>query len=120
MAEVKNSFLKSKMNKDLDSRLLPNGEYRDAVNIQVIKSESEDVGALENVLGNENVGNFVNAIPSGVSLQGDLFCVGHFVDQNSGDVYLFFTDYVNSNDSVRYQPSANNFIFKCFNFILIL
>ena len=112
MAEVKNSFLKSKMNKDLDSRLLPNGEYRDAVNIQVIKSESEDVGALENVLGNENVGNFVNAIPSGVSLQGDLFCVGHFVDQNSGDVYLFFTDYVNSNDSVRYQPSANNFIFK--------
>ena len=112
MAEVKNSFLKSKMNKDLDSRLLPNGEYRDAVNIQVIKSESEDVGALENVLGNENVGNFVDSIPSDIELQGDLFCVGHFVDQNSGDVYLFFTDYINGNDSVRYQPDANNFIFK--------
>ena len=39
MAEVKISFLKSKMNKDLDSRLVPNGEYRDAVNVQVIKSE---------------------------------------------------------------------------------
>lgn len=115
MAEVKNSFLKSKMNKDLDSRLLPNGEYRDAVNIQVIKSESEDVGALENVLGNHSVGDFVQYIEDeiqGVELQGDLFCVGHFVDKNSGDVYLFFTDYINSNDSVRYQPNANNFIFK--------
>ena len=113
MAEVKNSFLKSKMNKDLDSRLLPNGEYRDAVNIQVIKSESDDVGALENILGNENVGNFVDAIPSEFSLQGDLFCVGHYVDQNSGNVYLFFTDYIEGpNRSTKYQPSANNFIFR--------
>jgi hypothetical protein len=52
MAEVKNAFIKSKMNKDLDARLIPQGEYRDAVNIQVSKSEGDDVGALENVLGN--------------------------------------------------------------------
>ena len=29
--EIKNTFLKSKMNKDLDDRILPNGEYRDAL-----------------------------------------------------------------------------------------
>ena len=52
MAEIKNSFLKSKMNKDLDDRLVPNGEYRDAQNISVGKSEADDIGALENVLGN--------------------------------------------------------------------
>ena len=52
MAEVKNAFIKSKMNKDLDSRLLPSGEYRDGRNIQVSKSEGEDVGALENAVGN--------------------------------------------------------------------
>ena len=52
MAEVKNAFIKSKMNKDLDSRLLPSGEYRDGQNIQVSKSEGEDVGALENAVGN--------------------------------------------------------------------
>ena len=52
MAEIKNSFLRSKMNKDLDDRLIPNGEYRDAQNISVGKSESDDIGALENVLGN--------------------------------------------------------------------
>ena len=52
MAEVKNSFLKSKMNKDLDARLLPNGEYRDALNVSISKSENANVGALENVEGN--------------------------------------------------------------------
>jgi hypothetical protein len=45
MAEVKNAFIKSKMNKDLDARLIPQGEYRDAVNIQVSKSEGDDVGS---------------------------------------------------------------------------
>ena len=53
MAEAKNSFIKSKMNKDLDARLIPNGEYREGINIQVSKSEGADVGALENVLGNQ-------------------------------------------------------------------
>ena len=52
MAEIKNSFLRSKMNKDLDDRLIPNGEYRDAQNISVGQSEADDIGALENVLGN--------------------------------------------------------------------
>lgn len=39
MAKVQNTFLKSKMNKDLDARLLPEGEYRDARNAQVSKSD---------------------------------------------------------------------------------
>ena len=55
MAEIKNTFLKSKMNKDLDDRLIPNGEYRDAQNISVGKSEDDDVGALENMIGNASV-----------------------------------------------------------------
>ena len=29
MPEIKNTFLKSKMNKDLDARIIPSGEYRD-------------------------------------------------------------------------------------------
>ena len=37
MAEVKNAFIKSKMNLDLDARLLPKGEYREGNNIQVSK-----------------------------------------------------------------------------------
>ena len=39
MPKIVNTFLKSKMNKDLDARLIPNGEYRDAQNLQISRSE---------------------------------------------------------------------------------
>ena len=52
MAEIKNTFIKAKMNKDLDDRLIPKGEYRDALNIGISQTEGSDVGALQVVLGN--------------------------------------------------------------------
>ena len=52
MAELKRLFNQGRMNKDLDERLIPNGEYRDALNIQVDTSESGEVGTVQNVLGN--------------------------------------------------------------------
>ena len=55
MPEMKKQFTKGKMNKDLDERLVPNGEYRDAMNIQVATSEDGDVATVQNVLGNEEV-----------------------------------------------------------------
>ena len=44
MAEIKHQFTGGKMNKDLDERLVPNGQYRDAMNMQVSTSESSEVG----------------------------------------------------------------------------
>ena len=58
MGNVTNTFVKSKMNKDLDDRLLSNGEYRNAKNVNISRSEGEDVGALENVLGNQSISTF--------------------------------------------------------------
>ena len=52
MPEIKHNFMGGKMNKDLDERLVPNGEYRDAMNIQVSTSDASDVGTIQNVLGN--------------------------------------------------------------------
>ena len=52
MPEMKRNFTKGKMNKDRDERLIPQGEYRDAMNIQVTTSEGSDVGTIQNVLGN--------------------------------------------------------------------
>ena len=52
MPKLKNHFRAGKMNKDLDERLVQEGEYRDALNIQVASSEGSDVGAIENLLGN--------------------------------------------------------------------
>jgi hypothetical protein len=94
MAEIKNSFLKSKMNKDLDDRLVPNGEYRDAQNISVGKSEADDIGALENVLGN----TLVPGTNLGIN---NLEIIGHYEDDNSNTIYLFLTD-----------NSTNHFIYK--------
>ena len=55
MAETKHTFASGKMNKDLDERLVPNGEYRHAVNVRVNTSDASDVGALNNILGNKLV-----------------------------------------------------------------
>ena len=119
MAEVKNAFIKSKMNKDLDSRLLPSGEYRDGQNIQVSKSEGEDVGALENALGNTLAVDFNQLAvtflndPSITSL--DLKSIGMHTDTATSTVFVFLTDY-NDQDYAStgistYSPSANNFIY---------
>ena len=62
MPEIKHTFLKSKMNKDLDARLIPNGEYRDAQNLAISKSEGADVGALENIRGNIIADTFLNLL----------------------------------------------------------
>ena len=53
MPEIKHKFTAGKMNKDLDERLVPNGEYRDAMNIQVSTSEGSDIGTVQDILGNE-------------------------------------------------------------------
>ena len=52
MPEMKNSFQKGRMNKDLDERMVPSGEYRDALNVEVTTSEGSDVGTLQNIKSN--------------------------------------------------------------------
>tara|TARA_R100001463_G_scaffold84619_2_gene139338 strand:+ start:422 stop:2155 length:1734 start_codon:yes stop_codon:yes gene_type:complete len=52
MPELKNTFTAGKMNKDLDERIIPSTEYREALNIGVATSENSDVGAAQNILGN--------------------------------------------------------------------
>ena len=53
MPEIKKTFLRGKMNKDLDERLMPDGEYRDALNIQVSSTEDSDAGTAQNIRGNK-------------------------------------------------------------------
>jgi hypothetical protein len=55
MPEFIHNFTKGKMNKDLDERLVPNGEYRDALNLDLANSEGSNVGALQNVKGNSQI-----------------------------------------------------------------
>ena len=52
MPELKHTFQGGKMEKDKDERIVPNGQYREALNISVSTSEDSDVGAAQNILGN--------------------------------------------------------------------
>ena len=52
MPEIKSTFSQGKMNKDLDERIVPNGQYRNAENIQISTSDGSDVGTVQNILGN--------------------------------------------------------------------
>ena len=87
MAEVKNSFLSSKMNKDLDDRLIPNGEYRNAVNVSINKSTGENVGTVQTVLGNQEIIDIGQALG-----KSNLEFIGTLPDDVSGNVFCFLTN----------------------------
>jgi hypothetical protein len=89
MAEVKNTFIGSKMNKDLDARILPNGQYRDAFNVSISRSEDADVGALENVLGNLLITDF------GLT-DCSLETIGYVIDVNNNRLFILLTNYTDS------------------------
>jgi hypothetical protein len=80
MPEIKNTFLKSKMNKDLDDRLIPNGEYRDAQNLQISRSQGSSVGEFENVLGNTEAVNLLTGDGAEV--------IGQFTSEKNNKIYI--------------------------------
>jgi hypothetical protein len=90
MPEIKHTFTAGRMNKDLDLRLVQNGEYRDAQNIQVRTTDADgtsvdgDAGTVQNLKGNQDIGSFT---------EGDTHtvCVGSITDEKSDKAYFFFT-----------------------------
>jgi hypothetical protein len=111
MPEIKNTFLKSKMNQDLDARLLPNGEYREAFNVSISKSEGDDVGALENIKGNSSLVDFDFKFVQGSNLDAlNPTCIGSYVDTTLNIGFFFFTTYSDSSsDGISNQQTKFGF-----------
>ena len=92
MAEFKNSFLRSKMNKDLDDRLMPEGEYRDALNVSINKSQGDgssegNVGTLQTVLGNQLLQDIsVNGVNTFEDFQADSEFIGMLPSDNKNSI----------------------------------
>ena len=80
MPEIKNTFTQGKMNKDLNERLVPKGQYVDAMNVEVTTSEDSDVGTVQNIYGNTSI-NGNNLIPP------NSVCVGSVVDNATDSLY---------------------------------
>jgi len=93
MAEDKKAFLQGKMNKDIDARLLPNGEYRTAQNIQISTSEAQDVGTIQNIKGN-------SLVPLKL-LDGfnNLETIGSYFDEPNDRTFYFITNYICPNST---------------------
>ena len=89
MAEIKNSFTSSKMNQDLDDRLIPSNEYREGRNISIISSDSSNTGSIENMLGNEFIRNMYPGLEGAT-------VIGYIVDQASSTLYAMITNYTDT------------------------
>lgn len=55
MPEIKRAFNAGRMNKDLDERLVPQGEYVEANNVQIVAPEEGAIGVIKNIKGNEAI-----------------------------------------------------------------
>ena len=102
MAKIQNSFLKGKMNKDLDERLVPKGEYREAQNILITQSEGSDVGAIENILGNalSRADNFAIKFE-------DAETIGFYADVLNKRVFWFITNFTGNTNDIRSMSRAS-------------
>ena len=113
MPEIKHNFTAGKMNKDLDERLVQNGEYRHAENVQVSTSDGSDVGVIQNVLGN----SLVQDIPY---LAGEVSCIATIANEKNDKLYWFLVgdtldatnlvngDYEDATTTTYTQPDWNS------------
>ncbi len=83
MPEISNNFRLGKMEKDLDDRLVPDGSYRDALNVEIATSEGSNVGALQKVLGNTRIGT--------IGSMTNAICIGSVRDTENNKIYWFIT-----------------------------
>jgi len=112
MAEIKHTFTAGKMNKDFDERLVPNGEYRDAMNIQVRTTDGQvgdsgenvglgDAGTVQNIMGTASMGSSIQ--PGSNDL---MYTVASISYEKNDVAYFFFacsTDVPTSSSDITSQ-----------------
>ena len=91
MANLVRNFIKGRMNKSVDERLVPNGEYIDAQNIRMGSTEDSEIGAIENTKGNEQLTTLVYP-PTGTALSDQATCLGSYADGANETIYWFVHD----------------------------
>tara|TARA_R100001463_G_scaffold85_1_gene410 strand:- start:9123 stop:15566 length:6444 start_codon:yes stop_codon:yes gene_type:complete len=88
MPELKRNFTGGKMNKDIDERMVPKGEYVDALNIEIRTSEGANVGTVQTLKGNTAM--------TGLGTNFDKFsnatCVGTVADNATNKIYWLVAD----------------------------
>jgi len=81
MANTRRVFVQGRQNKDIDARLLPDGEFRHAENVNVVNSEGSDVGTVQNSYSNKKLTDF--------NFGSNAQCVLGYADETRDMLYWF-------------------------------
>jgi hypothetical protein len=90
MADFTRNFIAGRMNKIVDQRLLPEGEYVDAMNIRMGSTENSEVGVVTNTNGNIWLTKL--AYTDGTPLSVNAKCIGAIQDSARETIYWFVHD----------------------------
>lgn len=92
MPNIKRIFISGRMDKDLDERLLPDGVYSDALNVDVGHTEGDNSGVVKNVMGNTKLGDLSNV--SGRIVNNNTNTIGNVVVEAENKIFwLVASDY---------------------------
>ena len=92
MPIVTTNFIAGRMNKSVDERLLPPGEYIDALNVRLGSTETTEIGAVENAKGNSRLTYLAY---NGKPLSINATCIGAYEDGVRETIYWFIHDDTN-------------------------
>jgi hypothetical protein len=90
MANLTRNFIAGRMNKVVDQRLLPDGEYVDAMNVRMGSTEKSEVGVITNTMGNLPLTSL--AYIDGTPLSPNARCIGAIEDSANETIYWFVND----------------------------
>ena len=91
MANFTRNFLAGRMNKIVDERLLPDGEYVDAMNVRMGSTEMAEVGVVTNTMGNILLSPELRYI-DGTLLSTEARTIGAIEDSANETIYWFVHD----------------------------
>jgi hypothetical protein len=90
MTNITRNFIAGRMNKVVDERLIPDGEYIDALNIRMGSTENSEIGVIENTKGNSRLTTIKYV--DGTPLSSSARCIGTIADNTSETIYWFIHD----------------------------
>lgn len=96
---IENKYFYGGLNTDDEDRLIPNGDYRYALNIRNSKSDNDSQGAIENVKGNTLVSFTLG--------NGDFKTIGAYDYQEGNKVYYFVWSGQKNHKILEYDYNVN-------------
>lgn len=90
MAKITRNFTAAKMNKSTDDRLIPDGEYIDAMNCSIDNVNGKDGGVVTSVTGNTKLSTICYS--DGTPVSSNAVCIGAINDDKNRKIYWFVHD----------------------------